>query len=95
MEGQLSNSFSNHISFGASETLIICGTVLMITSNFTAGIIFSVIGTLGSIIKYSIKYNEETRQKQTLEKLYQDITDATKRGVQTILTAPNNDGTLH
>lgn len=65
----------NNISkiFDFSSILAVCGTILTVYNHVNFGIILVTLGVLGSILKYSIEFQKETKDREEREKLYENI----------------------
>lgn len=60
-------------AFGFPSVLAICGTILTIYNHSVFGIVLVSLGVLGSILKYSIEFQKETKEREEREKLYENI----------------------
>ena len=66
----------SRISLGYPEVLHITGTALLIANQFTAGIIFCVLGFLGSIGRLGVEMNAKEKEERDAEKLREDFSSA-------------------
>ena len=59
--------------FDFSSILTVCGTILTVYNYVNFGIILVTLGVLGAILKYSIEFQKETKDREEREKLYENI----------------------
>ena len=59
--------------FEFSSILVLCGTILTIYNHAIFGIILVTLGILGSIVKFSLEFQKETREREEREKIYENI----------------------
>ena len=71
MAGQLMHNITKVFSF--SSILAVCGTILTIYNHTTFGIVLVSLGILGSILRYSVEFQKETKEREEREKLYENI----------------------
>ena len=59
--------------FSFSSVLAVCGTILTIYNHATFGIVLVSLGIFGSILRYSVEFQKETKEREEREKLYENI----------------------
>ena len=77
----------------SSSILVICGTVLAVNGYFATGITIAVLGVLGSIVSFSISYQQESIEREERKQLYENV--AKTIGSSIPMWTNDNSGQIH
>ena len=72
--------------------MLICGSVITITSNFYLGISLIVLSIISAVARFSVRYQAQMKQEQAMENMASGLKDAASSLVnQTLPWTTNND----